>query len=353
MTIWPAHGSWWPEFAGREAISHNGRVDTLTKTLAVAPMIDWTDQHCRALHRRIAPRVRLYTEMIVADAILYGKRDRLLCFDAAEHPVALQLGGCDPAKLAAAARIGVDYGYDEINLNCGCPSDRVREGAFGACLMVRPQVVAEAVAAMIAAVPASVPVTVKCRLGIDDRDDREFLEDFITQVANAGCGTFVVHARQAILGGLSPKENRDIPPLRPAEVWQLKRSFPHLQIILNGGLKSVAQVLEHLPQVDGVMLGREAYHRPYVLAELEQALWNAPPPPSEEEMAAWLAEYTAGHVAAGGRVHDVARHALGLFAGKPGARAWRRYLSEHSNRHDVTPRVFAHAAQVARQLVAG
>lgn len=325
---------------------------TRGKSLAVAPMIDWTDRHCRAFHRRIAPRVRLYTEMIVADAVLHGKRERLLGYDPAEHPVALQLGGCDPQKLAAAARVGADYGYDEINLNCGCPSDRVRDGAFGACLMQRPEVVAEGVAAMIAAVPAHVPVTVKCRLGIDDRDDWEFLEAFLTTVHAAGCRHFIVHARQAILGGLSPKENREIPPLRHAEVWRVKRAFPDCHIVINGGLKTVADVAEHLPHVDGAMLGREVYHRPYVLAELEQAFWGAGPAPGEEEMADWLAEYAARHVAAGGRVHDVARHALGLFAGKPGARAWRRYLSEHSNRREVTAAVFANAAQVARQLSA-
>ncbi len=324
----------------------------MAKTLAVAPMIDWTDRHCRAFHRRIAPRVRLYTEMIVADAVLHGKRERLLGYDQAEHPVALQLGGCDPHKLAAAARIGADYGYDEINLNCGCPSDRVRDGAFGACLMQRPAVVAEGVAAMIAAVPAHIPVTVKCRLGIDERDDWEFLEAFLTAVHAAGCRHFIVHARQAILGGLSPKENREIPPLRHAEVWRVKRAFPDCQIVINGGLQTVADVAEHLAHVDGAMLGREAYHRPYVLAELEQAFWGAGPAPTEEAMADWLAEYTARHVANGGRVHDVARHALGLFTGKPGARAWRRYLSEHSNRRDVTPSVFANAARVARQLLA-
>ena len=325
---------------------------TLAKTLAVAPMIDWTDRHCRAFHRRIAPRVRLYTEMIVADAVLHGKRERLLGFDQAEHPVALQLGGCDPQKLAAAARIGADYGYDEINLNCGCPSDRVRDGAFGACLMQRPTLVAECVAAMRAAVPATVPVTVKCRLGIDDRDDWEFLEEFLVKVGEGGCSHFVVHARQAILGGLSPKENREIPPLRHAEVWRVKQAFPHYTVVINGGLKTVEEVREQLSHVDGAMLGREAYHRPYVLAELEQAFWGAGPAPGEEEMADWLAEYTARHVANGGRVHDVARHALGLFNGKPGARAWRRYLSEHSNRRNVTPNVFANAAQVARQLSA-
>ena len=218
--------------------------------------------------------------------------------------------------------------------------------------MQRPAVVAEGVAAMIAVVPAQVPVTVKCRLGIDDRDDWEFLEAFLMAVHAAGCRHFVVHARQAILGGLSTKENREIPPLRHAEVWRVKQAFPDCHIVINGGLKSVEDVRTHLPYVAGAMLGREAYHRPYVLAELEQAFWGAGPAPGEEEMADWLAEYTARHVVAGGRVHDVARHALGLFAGKPGARAWRRYLSEHSNRRDVTPAVFANAAQVARQLVA-
>ena len=318
--------------------------------IAVAPMMDWTDRHCRAFHRRLAPRVRLYTEMVVADAVIHGDRDRLLGFDALEHPVALQLGGCDPQKLATAARIGADFGYDEINLNCGCPSDRVREGAFGACLMARPQVVAACVASMAAAVPSSVPVTVKCRLGIDDRDDWEFLESFLSTVHAAGCRHFVVHARQAMLGGLSPKENREIPPLRHEEVWRVKRAFPDCRIVINGGLKTVADVMQHLPHVDGAMLGREAYHRPYVLAELGAAFLGAGPAPSEVEMAEWLADYTARHVAAGGRVHDVARHALGLFAGKPGARAWRRYLSEHSNRREVTPAVFAQAALVASKL---
>jgi tRNA-dihydrouridine synthase A len=300
--------------------------------LSVAPMMDWTDRHCRYFHRLLAPNARLYTEMVTSPAMIHGDRERLLGFDHSEHPVALQLGGSDPLELAEAARIGVEWGYDEINLNIGCPSDRVQSGRFGACLMREPELVADCFAAMRDAV--SVPVTVKCRLGVDAQDEYADLQHFIETVAARGCTVFVVHARKAWLKGLSPKENRDVPPLNYERVYQLKRDFPALTIVINGGISEVADVERHLQHTDGVMLGRTAYHEPYRLAELEHRLFGTPLP-SRESVIDCMRPYIAAHIAAGGKLQHISRHLLGLFQGLPGARGWRRYLSENAHRNDA------------------
>ncbi|MGQ0430466.1 MAG: tRNA dihydrouridine(20/20a) synthase DusA [Gammaproteobacteria bacterium] len=306
------------------------------RELSVAPMMDWTDRHCRYFLRQFSPRVRLYTEMIVAAAILRGDRRRLLAFDASEHPVALQLGGSDPEELARVAAIGESFGYDEINLNVGCPSDRVQNATFGACLMAQPARVAEGVRAMRDAV--RVPVTVKCRTGIDDRDDWGFLRDFVAAVAEAGCRTVIVHARKAILKGLSPKENREIPPLDYSRAWRVKREFPALAVIVNGGLRTVPQVAQQLAHVDGVMLGREAYHNPYLLSALHRAVFDpAFVMPSAGSIVRVMREYAERATAAGVPLRAVTRHMLGLYAGQAGARAWRRALSEGVARAGATP----------------
>lgn len=298
---------------------------TVRPRVAVAPMMEWTDRHCRFFLRLITRRALLYTEMVTAQAVIHGDRDRLLGFDAAEHPVALQLGGSAPEMLAQAAAIGAGFGYDEINLNVGCPSDRVQSGRFGACLMVDPALVRDCVAAMQAAV--RVPVTVKSRIGIDEHDDYGFLRDFIGTVAESGCKVFVVHARKAILAGLSPKENREVPPLRYDFVYRLKAEFPRLCIVLNGGVRQLDGVREHLRRLDGVMIGREAYHNPYFLAALEREMYGIEPPGREAVMAAFL-EYVEARLAEGVRLPAMTRHLLGLYLGFPGARRWRRQLSE-------------------------
>lgn len=311
-------------------------------------MMDWSDRHWRWFVRQLAPHALLYTEMVVATAILRGDRAKLLDFDPAEHPVALQLGGSDPDTLAAAARIGVEWGYDEINLNVGCPSDRVQNATFGACLMARPELVARGVAAMRAAV--DVPVTVKCRIGIDDTDSYEFLCGFVDAVAAAGCSTFVVHARKAVLAGLSPKQNREIPPLRYPDVWRLKRERPELTIVLNGGVKTLADARAHWSHVDGVMLGREAYHNPYAFAAIAAAASGATAPlPPPDEIASRLCTYAAAHLARGGRLHSITRHVLGLYAGRPGARAWRRVLSELGTRPGAGVDVIERAVEAAER----
>jgi tRNA-dihydrouridine synthase A len=293
--------------------------------ISVAPMMDWTDRHCRYFLRLLAPSALLYTEMVTAQAIRHGDRERLLGFDPFEQPVALQLGGSEPEVLAEAARVGADYGYDEINLNVGCPSDRVQSGRFGACLMAEPALVRDCVAAMRAVV--EVPVTVKSRIGIDEHEDYGFLRDFVGTVAESGCSVFIVHARKAILGGLSPKENREIPPLRYEFVYRLKQEFPHLTVVLNGGVRDLESVRAHLEHVDGVMIGREAYHNPWFLAELEQALTGVRPPKREEVMGRFM-EYMAGQLERGVRLSAMTRHVLGLYLGQPGARSWRRQLAE-------------------------
>ena len=296
--------------------------------LSVAPMMDWTDRDCRYFHRLLAPHARLFTEMVTSAALVHGDRQRLLGFDDAEHPVALQLGGSDPQELAQAARIGADFGYDEINLNVGCPSNRVQSGRFGACLMHEPALVADCFTSMREAV--TIPVTIKCRLGVDDQDEYADLQHFIETVAARGCGIFIVHARKAWLKGLSPKENREVPPLNYQRVYQLKRDFPALTILINGGIQSLAEVRTHLVHTDGVMLGRTAYHEPYRLAELEHALFGTPLP-DRMALIRQMREYTERHLAEGGKLNHISRHLLGLFQGLPGARGWRRHLSENAH----------------------
>ncbi len=296
--------------------------------LSVAPMMDWTDRHCRMFHRQMSRRARLYTEMLTAAAVIHGPRDRLLGFDPAEHPVAVQLGGSNPAQLAKATRIAADHGYDEVNLNCGCPSDKVQSGCFGAVLMRQPGLVADSAAAMIAASP--VEVTVKCRIGVDDQDPEAALPAFLAAVSAAGVTRFQIHARKAWLHGLSPKENRDVPPLDYDLVLQMKREFPHLHLSLNGGVTSLAQAKALLDQgLDGVMIGRAAYHAPNaVLIGADAALYGDAPGPDAFAVLDAMRPYIARHLAGGGRLHSVTRHMLGLFNGQAGARGWRRVLSE-------------------------
>jgi tRNA-dihydrouridine synthase A len=336
---------------------------SIDRKLSVAPMMDWTDRHCRYFLRGFAPHALLYTEMITAAAILRGDRARLLAFDPEEHPVALQLGGSEPEDLAKAAQIGEQAGYDEINLNCGCPSDRVASGAFGACLMLEPARVADCVAAMRARV--KVPVTVKMRVGVItatgkeartavatfDEADFEALTHFVRSVRDAGCAVAIVHARKAVLGGLSPKDNREIPPLRYDVVKRLKGVFPDLPVVVNGGLRDVSGVKEALSWSDGVMLGREAYHRPYVLADLDRELHpESGRAPSREEMLERMAAYAERALARGDRLSAITRHMLGLYSGQPGAREYRRLLSEGARLPEAGPDLLRQAS--ARTQVA-
>ena len=288
-------------------------------------MMDWTDRHCRSLHRVLSKQALLYTEMVTTGAVLHGDRERLLGYDGAEHPVALQLGGSDPADLAAAARIGADLGYDEINLNVGCPSDRVQSGRFGACLMREPTLVAECMAAIGAAV--DVPATVKCRIGVDNQDPEESLFTLVDLCAQAGVRSFVVHARKAWLKGLSPKENRDVPPLDYELVYRLKRERPHLTIALNGGVPDLAATQVHLAQVDGVMLGRAAYHTPEILGAADHEVFGAGEVIDSAMAVELYRTYLAARLAEGTPLAAMSRHMLGLFHGRPGARAWRRILT--------------------------
>ncbi len=309
-------------------------------------MMDWTDRHCRFFHRLMSARARLYTEMVTAEAILRGDRERLIGFSPEEHPVALQLGGADPARLAEAAAIGEEKGYDEINLNVGCPSDRVQEGRFGACLMAEPDLVARAVAAMRARI--AVPVTVKCRIGIDDQDGEADLERFVAAVAAAGCRTFIVHARKAWLQGLSPRENRELPPLDYGRVHRLKAAHPELEIVINGGIASLAEAEAHLARIDGVALGRAAYHDPYLLAEVDRRLFgDSAPAPSRRAVLEALIPYAERHLRQGGRLNNIARHILGLYHGRPRARAFRRHLSEHAPRDGAGIEVLREALRIA------
>ena len=312
------------------ATMHSPSIPAETLRLSVAPMMDWTDSHCRAFHRVLAPHARLYSEMVHANAVIHGDRARLLAMDPSEHPVALQLGGSEPALLAQAARIGAEAGFDEINLNCGCPSDRVQAGRFGACLMREPQLVADSVAAMIAAVP-DVPITVKCRLGVDDDHEWERFLAFIDTIAEAGCRTFVVHARNAWLQGLSPKENREVPPLRYDWAYRLKRERPELTVAINGGITTTAQVHEHLQHSDGVMIGRAAYHEPYVLHEMQASLFGGEPAPRADLLRAWR-PYVEAQLAKGVALKHLTRHVLGLFHAQPGGRAFRQVLSEGAHK---------------------
>jgi len=297
--------------------------------LSVAPMMDWTDRHCRVFHRVLAPHARLYTEMVHANAVIHGDRDKLLALDPVEHPVALQLGGSEPALLAQAARIGQDHGFDEINLNVGCPSDRVQAGRFGACLMREPQLVADSVAAMAEA--CTVPVTVKCRLGVDDDEHYEVFEAFIDRVAAAGCSVFVVHARNAWLKGLSPKENREVPPLRYDWAYRLKRDRPQLQVIVNGGIATTEAASEHLVHCDGAMLGRAAYHTPYLLHQLDVA-WFGGTLRSRAELLRAFRPHVEAWLAQGIALKHITRHVLGLFHGERGGRAFRQVLSEGAHK---------------------
>ena len=311
-------------------------------------MMDWTDRHCRVFHRVLAPHARLYTEMVHAHAVVRGDRARLLGFDPVEHPVALQLGGSDPALLAQAARIGEEWGYDEVNLNVGCPSERVQSGSFGACLMREPALVADCLAAMKDAV--RIPVTVKHRLGVDDQDELADLDRFVDTVAATGVDTFVVHARKAWLKGLSPKENREIPPLQHERVHGLKRSHPSLRIVINGGIADFDGSIEQLAHVDGVMLGRAAYHDPWLLARLDDALFEPAIAalPAREAVIASMRPYVEARLAAGDTLHHMTRHWLGLYQGRPGARNFRRILTEQGNRREARWDVVERALDAVR-----
>ena len=301
-----------------------------THRFSVAPMMDWTDRFDRFFLRLISRYALLYTEMVTTGAVIHGPRDRLLGFEPEQHPVALQLGGSEPEDLAECAKIGEQYGYDEINLNVGCPSDRVQSGRFGACLMAEPELVAECIAAMQAAV--SVPVTVKCRIGIDDQDEEQALDRFVGCVAGAGCRTFVVHARKAWLEGLSPKQNREIPPLNHDRVYRLKQANPDLNIVINGGIGSLEEAELHLSRVDGVMLGRAAYQTPYLLAEVDRRFFGAEhASPTRQQVIERLIPYVEGKLSEGVRLNQITRHILGLFQGMPGAKLWRRHLSQNAH----------------------
>ncbi len=308
-------------------------------------MMDWTDRHCRMFHRQITRHTWLYTEMVTTGAILHGDKVRHLDFSEEEHPVALQLGGSEPDDLARSARFGEQWGYDEINLNCGCPSERVQRGAFGACLMAEPSLVADGVKAMRDAV--SIDVTVKHRIGIDDIDSYDFVRDFVGTVADAGCRTFIVHARNAILKGLTPKENREIPPLRYERAWQLKKDFPQLEIIINGGIRTLDEIDLQLAHVDGVMIGREAYHNPYLMAGFDARYYgDASPPRTRAEVIEAILPYVRGQLAAGGpRLNSITRHMLGLMAGLPGARRFRQQLSDAKQLASGDPDLLRRAAE--------
>ena len=316
-------------------------------------MMDWTDRHCRVFHRVLSRHALLYTEMVTALAIKHGDREKLLGFDQMEHPVALQLGGSDPSLLAEAAKIGEDFGYAEINLNVGCPSDRVQGGHFGACLMAEPQLVADCIAAMRNAV--KIPVTVKCRIGIDDQDEEQGLQTFIEAVAATGCETFIVHARKAWLQGLSPKENREIPPLNYDRVHRLKKSLPQLQIHLNGGLETVPQALSHLESLDGAMLGRAAYHMPWILNDVDPLFAGVESPcPNRRVAVLAMIPYIDEYVGKGLFLHRIARHMLGLYHGQPGGRMWRQIISTEACKPGADSKVILRAlevveAQAARQ----
>ena len=323
------------------------KIGAIHRLIAVAPMMDYTDRHCRYLHRLVSPGALLYTEMVTALALKHGHLERLLDFDHAEGPVALQLGGSDPALLAKAAKLGEQWGYDEINLNVGCPSDRVQEGNFGACLMAEPQLVNDCLSAMLDAV--SLPVTVKCRIGIDELDDYGFFDHFVQTTRRSGVNVYIVHARKAILTGMTPKDNREIPPLRYETVARLKRENPDLTVILNGGLKTIAEVRQWWAHCDGVMLGRQAYQEPYLLAQLHGEFvdrdWT---PPERHDIVERYAEYIDRMLREGHRLPLMLRHIHGLYTGFPGARAWRRYLAEQGIRPGAGAEVLRDSLRVFR-----
>jgi len=309
--------------------------------ISIAPMLDWTDRHYRYMARLISKHQLLYTEMVTTGAIIHGKGDYLRYNDQ-EHPIALQLGGSNPADLATCAKKAVEYGYDEININVGCPSDRVQNGKFGACLMAEPQLVAQCVDAMRSVV--DIPVTVKHRIGIDELDSYQFMTDFVGTVNEAGCDSFIVHARKAWLSGLSPKQNREIPPLDYERVHRLKRDFSGLSISINGGITTLDEAQQHLQHVDGVMIGREAYHNPYMLAEVDSMFYqDSEQVQSREQIVSQMLEYIEQHLSAGGRLNHISRHMLGLFVKVPGAKMWRRYLSENAHKPKADTKVVEQA----------
>jgi len=322
----------------------------INRRFSIAPMMEYTDRHERYFLRLISRRALLYTEMITAEAVIHGDVQRLLGFSPAEHPVALQLGGSDPERMARAAEIGQTFGYDEININVGCPSDRVQSGRFGACLMAEANLVAACVTAMRAT--TDLPITVKSRIGIDDQDSYDFLRQFVETVAAAGCGSFIVHARKAILAGLSPKQNREIPPLDYDRVYRLKADYPALEVIINGGINSLQECQDHLNHVDGVMLGRAAYQEPYLLAAVDRSLFgDTDPMPSRADLVRAMQPYIAEQMGRGIRLNAITRHMLGLYHGQPGARAWRRHISENSYRPEADGSLLdAALAQMPGQL---
>lgn len=322
-----------------------------SRRFSIAPMMDWSDHHCRFFWRLLSKQALLYTEMVTTGALIHGDRERFLHFNEEEHPVALQLGGSDPAELARCARWAEDWRYDEVNLNCGCPSDRVQSGMFGACLMAQPQRVADCVRAMCDS--TALPVTVKHRIGIDDMESYQQMLDFVAPVAEAGCGVFIVHARKAWLQGLSPKENREIPPLNYPWVYRLKRDLPELDIVINGGIQTLDQCREHLQQVDGVMIGREAYQNPWMLAEVDSALYGMDKQAiSRDDVILQLLPYVERQLARGTQLNHITRHILGLYQGVPGARKFRRHLSENAYRKDAGLSVLTDALAMVQQAAA-
>lgn len=322
----------------------------IARKFSVAPMLDWTDRHCRYFYRLMSQNVLLYTEMVTTGAIIYGKGD-YLGFNGEEHPVALQLGGSVAKDMAYCAKKAQELGYDEVNINVGCPSDRVKNGSFGACLMAEPELVANSVRQMQAEV--DIPVTVKSRIGIDDMDEYEDLTRFISIVAEAGCKHFVVHARKAWLQGLSPKENREIPPLKYDRVYQLKQEFPELHISINGGIKTLSEVTEHLQYTDGVMMGREVYSNPWILTQVEQTLFQQNSAITREDVVQNMIPYVAQHIASGGRAWHVIRHMLGIYQGQPASRVWRRYLSENAIKPGTQATVLNEALDAMMSVRAG
>lgn len=323
------------------AIQEDESVNKQTPHISVAPMMDWTDRHCRYFHRLLSPNVRLYTEMVTTGAIIHGDKDRYLKFNPEEHYVALQLGGSDAIDMAECARIGEQYGYDEININCGCPSERVQKGAFGACLMAEPDTVARAVEAMVKAV--KIPVTVKCRIGIDDVEEGPFLRRFVKTVSEAGCNMFVIHARKAWLKGLSPKENREIPPIDYSLPAAIKVENPHLQIVVNGQVKTVEETAAHMKTFHGVMIGREAYQNPGLLLDLERDIYGSTPLSAEDAVLAMIPYIEKQARDHGTPMKSITRHMLGLFQGERGSRSWRRTLSVDTHAEDAQPALLADA----------
>jgi tRNA-dihydrouridine synthase A len=321
----------------------------IDRRVSVAPMMGWTDKHDRYFLRLISPKALLYTVMITTGAIVFGKRLELLEFNPEENPLALQLGGSDPKDLAACAKIAEQYGYAEINLNCGCPSERVQNGKFGACLMAEPKLVADCIDAMQQAV--SIPVTVKTRIGIDDKDSYEFLTDFIEPIAATGCDTFIIHARKALLSGLSPTDNRTIPPLKWDVAHRLKKDFPHLNIILNGGIKTLADIEESLLHTDGVMIGREAYQNPYFLSEIERTIFKTENIPTRQEIIEQLIPYIDRSIQNGADLKDITRHILGLFQGLRGGKKWRRILSQEAYQQGATSAVVKNALDMVNNML--